>query len=328
MQLEFSIVMPVFNEEGLIGATVESVMKTLDGESSFEVILVNDGSADRTWNRIQRLAEQYVQVKGIAFTRNFGHQAALMAGVSYASGQAVITMDSDGEHPATLLPRMLAAWRRGAKIVQGVRLHSDQLSLTKRFASEAFYRLFSWMAQSKIRPGSADFRLLDRDVVRTIEAHPHASGFLRGFIPWTGFPTEYIEYQQFQRSAGVSKFTRRKMIRLAKEGILGFSVKPLRAAMLIGILTCFVALINLIYTVAVRILSPEAVVPGWATVTSLLALLGGIQLLALGVIGEYIAMIFLTVRNQPDFIVGTTVGFDLPAQASEGIVNLQARSGP
>jgi polyisoprenyl-phosphate glycosyltransferase len=139
--------------------------------------------------------------------------------------------------------------------------------------------------------------------------HPNASGFLRGFIPWTGFRTEFIEFEQGHRTIGVSKFTTKKMLGLARNGIIGFSIKPLRLSMVLGMLTCFFAMVNLLYTLIVRIFYPETVVPGWATVTGLMALLGGVQLLVIGILGEYIAVLFETIRNQPDFIVDEKVGF-------------------
>lgn len=306
---DFSVVMPVFNEGVLIENTVKALMEVLREEPRFEVVLVDDGSGDDTWTHIAALSQTYPQVKGVKFTRNFGHQSALRAGIEHASGNAVISMDSDGEHPVTVVPQMLAKWRAGAKIVQSVRTESKKLSLSKRASSKGFYRLFSWLAETDLQPGMADFRLLDREVVDVLMQHPNASGFLRGFIPWTGFTTEYLEFEQGHRTAGVSKFTTKKMLGLARQGIIGFSVKPLRISMLLGMLTCVFALINLVYTLVVRIFFPETVVDGWATVIGLMALLGGVQLLVIGILGEYIAMMFETIRNQPTFIVDEKVGF-------------------
>lgn len=301
--------MPVFNESELIVRTVDNLVETLAGETNYEVVLVDDGSKDDTWHYISVLGQKYPHVKGVRFTRNFGHQAALRAGITHASGCAVISMDSDGEHPPALVPKMLEKWRGGARVVQSVRAESQRLSLAKRLSSRGFYRLFSWLAETNIQPGMADFRLLDREVVDLLLNHPNASGFLRGFIPWTGFRTEFIEFEQGHRTIGVSKFTTKKMLGLARNGIIGFSIKPLRLSMVLGMLTCFFALINLLYTLIVRIFYPETVVPGWATVTGLMALLGGVQLLVIGILGEYIAVLFETIRHQPEFIVDETVGF-------------------
>ncbi len=306
---EFSVVMPVFNESELIVRTVDNLVETLAQETNYEVVLVDDGSKDDTWHYISVLGQKYAHVKGVRFTRNFGHQAALRAGITHASGRAVISMDSDGEHPPALVPKMLEKWRGGARVVQSVRAESRKLSLAKRLSSKGFYRLFSWLAETDIQPGMADFRLLDREVVDLLLNHPNASGFLRGFIPWTGFRTEFIEFEQGHRTIGVSKFTTKKMLGLARNGIIGFSIKPLRLSMVLGMLTCFFALVNLLYTLIVRIFYPETVVPGWATVTGLMALLGGVQLLVIGILGEYIAVLFETIRHQPEFIVDETVGF-------------------
>ena len=306
---EFSVVMPVFNEGSLIAATVGDLLETLKNEQSYEVVLVDDGSSDDTWQHISALVAQHPPVRGVRFTRNFGHQAALRAGLAHAAGNCVITMDSDGEHPVSLVPGMVAAWRDGAMIVQGIRAESKRLSLFKRFTSRSFYRVFSWLAQTEIRPGAADFRLLDRSVVNLINNHPNASGFLRGFIPWSGFRTEFIDFEQGTRAAGVSKFTTSRMVGLARQGIIGFSVKPLRLSMVVGLLTCLFALVNLVYALVMKIYYPESVVPGWATVTGLVSLLGGVQLVVLGILGEYIAVLFHAVRGQPGFIVGEKAGF-------------------
>lgn len=307
---EFSVVMPVYNEGELIEQTIASLLDALSDEENYEVVLVDDGSRDDTWTHISALSKQYAQVKGLKFTRNFGHQSALRAGIVNASGKAVVSMDSDGEHPVSVVPLMVEKWRAGAKIVQSVRGDSKKLSITKRASSKGFYRLFSWLAGTHIQPGMADFRLLDREVVDVLLNHPHASAFLRGFIPWTGFETEYLEFEQGHRTAGISKFTTKKMFALARQGIIGFSVKPLRISMVLGMLTCFFALLNLVYTMVVRIFYPETVVQGWATVTGLMALLGGVQLLVIGILGEYIAVMFETIRNQPSFIVDEKVGFE------------------
>ena len=306
--------MPVFNEGELIVQTVEKLVTTLQGESDYEVVLVDDGSKDDTWHHIELLGKKYTQVRGVKFTRNFGHQAALRAGIVHATGRAVISMDSDGEHPPSLIPAMLDKWRAGAKVVQSVRKESHKLSLAKRASSRGFYRLFSWLAETGVEPGMADFRLVDREVVDVLLQHPNASAFLRGFIPWSGFDTEYLEFEQRHRAAGVSKFTTKKMLGLARQGIIGFSVKPLRLSMLLGMLTCVFALINLLYTLVVRIFFPEMVVQGWATVTGLMALLGGVQLLVIGILGEYIAVLFEYIRNQPVFIVDKKTGFNRHAE--------------
>ena len=305
--------MPVFNEGALVEHTVSDVLSALSGETSFEIILVDDGSRDDTWHHICALSQQHPSVKGLRFTRNFGHQAALRAGLAHAAGRCAITMDADGEHPPASLPAFIAQWRNGAKVVQGLRADAAHLSFFKRITSKGFYRIFSWLAQTELRPGAADFRLLDRDVVDLLIAHPDASGFLRGFIPWAGYSTTFVEFAQGRRAAGVSRFTTGKMIGLARQGIIGFSVKPLRISMVVGLVTCLFALVNLVYALVMKLTSPDSLVPGWATLTGLIALLGGVQLVVLGILGEYIAVLFQTVRNQPTFIVEETKGFDPPA---------------
>jgi len=226
-------------------------------------------------------------------------------------------MDADGEHPPQLIPTMLEKWRQGARVVQAVRTSCRRLPLAKRLTSRLFYRIFAWMAQTPIPDGAADFRLLDRTVIDVLAAHPNAAGFLRGFIPWAGFETVYIPYRQGLRTAGRSRFSLRKMADLARRGIIGFSVKPLRVSMMLGLLTCLFALANLVYVLVVRLFFPENVVPGWATLAGLLALLGGVQLLVIGILGEYIGILFEIIRNPPPFIIAEDIGFFSPPGAPE-----------
>ena len=305
----FSVVMPVFNEGGLIAQTVGALVQALSGERDYEIVLVDDGSRDSTWADISALCAEDPRVRGLRFTRNFGHQAALHAGMQAAVGRAVITMDADGEHPPALVPVLLEKWRSGAKVVQTLRQAPRQLSWLKRRTSGAFYAVFSWLAETRIQAGSADFRLLDREVVTLLAQHPNAAAFLRGFVPWTGFETAYISFEQGIRTMGRSKFTPGKMMALARKGIIGFSVKPLRLSSLLGALTCLIALATLVHTLVIRLAFPAEAEPGWATIASLLALLGGAQLLTMGILGEYIAVMFETLRNQPPFIVAERRGF-------------------
>lgn len=304
--VEISVVMPAMNERASIGATVRDVASALDGER-FEIVVVDDGSDDGTWDEILRLSEEDPRVGGLKLTRNFGHQAALHAGMRAARGAAVITMDSDGEHPPALLSTLVERWRGGARIVQGLR-DDTGTAMPKRVTSRAYYRLFSWLAGTDMRPGSADFRLLDRGVVEVILAHPNAGAFLRGFVPWTGFDTEYVEYSPGKRTAGKTKFSSNRMFGLARQGILRFSVKPLRISMLIGGLTCIASLCYLVYILFMRIFHGDVTVAGWASVAGLLSLMGGVQLMVIGILGEYVGIIFETLRGQPMYIIDRRCG--------------------
>jgi dolichol-phosphate mannosyltransferase len=306
---EVSIILPAVDEGG-IEDTVASIAASLEGVT-FEIVIVDDGSTDDTWAVTQRLSARSPSVRGIRLTRNFGHQAALYAGIVAAAGRAVVTMDADGQHPAPLLPEMVKHWRAGARVVQGIR-DDQSIAFGKRWWSRAFYRFFSWLAQLPLEPGSADFRLMDRNVVEVLRAYPGAAGFLRGFVPWTGFDTTKIHYRPGQRSSGRSKFSSRRMVALARNGILAFSIRPLRLSLLLGLLTCGFALAYLVFILTVRLFYQSLAVPGWASIAGLLALLGGVQLLVLGIMGEYLGLAVETLRDRPPFIVSETCGSEAP----------------
>jgi dolichol-phosphate mannosyltransferase len=300
-----SVVMPAFNECEALPDTVAAVVDTL-GDREFEVIVVDDGSADRTWEVITNLTGKYPRVRGLRFSRNFGHQSALLAGLSAARGAVSISLDSDGQHPPELIPKMLEMWQNGAVVVQTLRQDCKKIGIFKRITSHGFYRFFSWLAGTAIQPGSADFRLLDRRALDVILANPRSAMFLRGFVPWTGFRTEYLEFELRDRIAGDTKYSLRRMLGLAKQGLTRFSVKPLRLATLLGGVTCLCALGYLGYVIYTRLIGGDYTA-GWASVAGLLSLLGGLQLLIMGILGEYIGMIFEAQQARPPFIVAEQV---------------------
>lgn len=301
-----SVIIPAFNEQESIRATVEETRSVLTGIDC-EIIVVDDGSADGTWAALRELELRIPGLRGVKFARNFGHQAALLAGLRAARGRAVVTMDADGQHPPRLIMEMIPLWRAGALVVQSLRAGDEDLGLLKRVTSRQYYRLFSWLAGTPMRPGSADFRLLDRKVVDLVLAHPRSALFLRGFIPWMGFPTAFLPFAPAARRAGETKYSLPRMLGLAREGVLRFSVKPLRLATLLGTLTCLGSLAYLAYVLAVRLLGGDYV-SGWASMTGLLCLLGGVQLLLIGVLGEYVGMIFEGQLGRPTFVVAEELG--------------------
>jgi dolichol-phosphate mannosyltransferase len=300
---EISVVLPACDEQATLPLLVADVVEALDtAECSFEVIIVDDGSTDDTWRVIQSMARSDGRVRGIRFSRNFGHQAALLGGLASAHGAAVITMDSDGEHPPELLPDMIERWRAGAAVVQGIRSDYQDRNLAKRATSWSFYRLLGAVSSTKVLPGSADFRLLDRFAVDSIVAIPGNNIFLRGLVPWLGLPTDYVEFAASPRLGGRSKFSITRMTRLSVEGILGFSSIPLRLSSIAGIFASGFAFVFLVYVIAVRFLD-GGVVPGWASVAGIVTLLGGLQLLTIGVLGEYVGRLFSDSLGRPPYVV-------------------------
>ena len=296
-----SIVMPAYNEAEALPENVRAVLDSVS-DFNFELVIVDDGSRDGTWRVIEQLAAAHPRVRGLKFSRNFGHQAALLAGLSSAKGRAVVSLDADGQHPPELIPTLVDRWKGGAFVVQTLRKDPEKQSFFKKFTSKTFYRFFSWLADTPISPGSADFRLLDRQALDVILANPRSAMFLRGFVPWIGFTTDYVEFDCKDRIAGTTKYSFKKMLNLAKQGITRFSIKPLRLATLLGTLTCIGALGYLGYVLYTR-LSGHHTIEGWASVAGLLSLLGGFQLLIMGILGEYIGMVFEAQQARPPFIV-------------------------
>jgi polyisoprenyl-phosphate glycosyltransferase len=312
---KISIVMPAYNESESLAETVGDVASQLTG-LDYEIVIVDDGSRDGTWEVIKRLTQDNQRIQGLKFSRNFGHQSALLAGLSAARGAAVISLDSDGQHPPELIPRLIEAWQQGALVVQTLRQDPKSQGKFKRATSRVYYKLFSWLADTPISPGSADFRLLDRRAIDVILSHPRSAMFLRGFVPWTGFRTAYIRFVAKQRTAGKTKYSLARMLNLAKQGIMRFSLKPLRLATLLGSFTCCTALGYLGYVLYTR-LSGGHYTEGWASVAGLLALLGGLQLLIMGILGEYIGMIFEAEQSRPPFIVEDEAGYRATTQRDD-----------
>lgn len=306
---QISVVLPVHDEAGALLPVLQRVADALQGESH-EIVLVDDGSTDASWEVMLDLRARFPQLRGIRFTRNFGHQSAILAGLMAARGQAVIMMDSDGQHPPELIPELLAHWRAGAPVVQAIRTGVADEGVLKRASSRVFYRVFTALAGVEIVRGSADFRLLARPVVQHILASAGPLLFLRGLVPWLGFPTDVVSFRVAPRVAGRSSYGLRRMLRLSVHGLLGFSINPLRLASALGIGVSVLAFGYLVYIVAIWLTS-QAVVPGWASTAGLLAFLGGIQLLTLGILGEYVGRIFVGNQQRPPFVIREQFGAEV-----------------
>ena len=296
-----SVVAPAHNEADSLNRFTQKVICELSAVDH-EIILVDDGSTDRTWGIILELREQYPQVRGLSFTRNFGHQSAILAGLTAARGQAVIMMDSDGQHPESLIPRLIEGWQGGHDVVQAVRTQSEKEGILKRVTSRLFYSILGILSGVKVPRGSADFRLLSRTAVDAVLQSAGPQLFLRGLISWMAFPTSYVPFNAEARAAGRSSYTWRRMIRLSIDGLMTFSIIPLRMAIALGISISALSFLYLVYIVIIWLTSTR-VVPGWASVAGLLSLLGGIQLLTIGVLGEYLGRLFLSNLNRPHFVI-------------------------
>ena len=296
-----SVVIPAHNEKQSLPALVVELAETLSAWPH-EIIVVDDGSTDGTWAEIVAIGHRAPQVHGIRFTRNFGQQAALIAGLRAAVGEAVVTMDADGQHPADLLPSLIDAWQRGHLVVQTIREPSGDEGWLKRTTSDSFYRLWSVLSGVNIVRGASDFRLLDRRVVDALLSIQGSLGFLRGLVHWMGFDIHYVRFEVRSRTGGTPAYTWKRMLAFSVDGLTAFSVVPLRLAIALGLSMALVACAYLGWILFVWVAS-NRVVPGWASTAGLIALIGGIQLFTIGVLGEYVGRIFLKTTDRPQFIV-------------------------
>jgi polyisoprenyl-phosphate glycosyltransferase len=298
-----SIIVPAYKEAGNIQELYQQLVQTLSHmEWPWELIIVDDGSPDGTWEHIVELHGRDHRVKGLRLSRNFGHQYALVAGLSASSGNAVITLDADLQHPPSVIPCLIEEWQKGSKIVHTMRKDPPGLSWTKRFTSRMFYRVFSFLSGVPLSPGMADFRLLDRQVVVEVLKLREKGLFLRGLVQWVGYPSSIVEFECGKRFAGETTYSFRRMLRFAWTGITSFSIVPLRLAIILGLMTSAFAFYQLVDAVYIKLFTTEAV-PGWTSLFVLTSLLFGILFILIGIVGEYIARILEEVRGRPRFIV-------------------------
>ena len=297
-----SIVVPVYNEEENIEhfvLSVEAVMEKLP--YAYEILFIDDGSRDRSREILLELGKKDTHVQSIFLARNSGHQLALTCGTDHADGDAVITMDGDMQHPPELLPVLLAQWETGCDIVQTVRLTTEGVSLFKRLTSKYYYRLLNAMTDVEIQEGGSDFRLMDRKAVLALRRYREHARFIRGIVGAMGFRKTTVEFVAHERFAGRSKFSLHKMISFALDGILAYSVQPLRAAFYVGVFSALLAVLIFLH-VLYETLSGETV-PGWSTIVVCGLFFGGMQMMMLGICGEYIARILQEVKNRPLYLI-------------------------
>jgi glycosyltransferase involved in cell wall biosynthesis len=302
MSTSISLVIPCLNEQENVPALFERIRAELQGRESFEVIFVDDGSTDSTLEVLRDLASKHPELRYVSLSRNFGHQQALKAGLDRASGDCVIMMDADLQHPPALLRQLIDTWRQGFDIVYTVRQANLQLPLFKRLSSRLFYKLINHLTEHPIEEGAADFRLIDRRVASIIASMNDPFLFLRGLIPWLGFKQCSIAYNPDARFSGTTKYSLMRMARLALHGVTSFSVRPLRMATFFGVLISLVAFAYLIYALLAFFFF-DISLPGWSSIVSSILLLGGIQLIMLGIIGEYLGMLYVQSKQRPTYIV-------------------------
>ena len=312
-RLVYSVVAPVYNEEALVTEFCRRAIAALEplGEP-FELVLVNDGSRDSSPEIIRRLHEQDPRIKIINFSKNFGHQIAITAGMDYARGEVVVVIDSDLQDPPEVIPRMIEEWRRGFQVVYGVRGEREGETAFKLATASLFYRLIRKITNVDIPLDAGDFRLMDRKVVNALKSMREQKRFMRGLSVWVGFKQTGITYKRDARKAGETKYPIRKMIRFALDGITAFSYLPLQLASYMGfIIACIVGLAAIIAVIlrVSNLIGPD-VLKGQTTTLVAVLFLGGVQLIFLGIIGEYLGRIYDEVKRRPLYIVAEELGFE------------------
>ena len=293
-----SIVTPVYNEEDNVVFFHDEVTKVMEGLGmDYELIYVNDGSRDKTDLLIHQLAAHDPHVRALTFARNFGHQIAITCGMDFARGDAVITMDGDMQHPPALIPKLIEKWQEGYDVVQTIRTATEDAGFVKKLTSSGYYAVINSISTTPVVPGGSDFRLMDRKALDAFLKFREHSRFIRGIVGGLGFKQTSIEFTAPARHAGVSKFSMKKMVHFAMDGIITNSTVPLRMAFYIGLLAGFAGFLVILH-VLWCVLMGEAV-PGWATMTILISIFGGLNLMCLGIIGEYLGHVFEETRNRP-----------------------------
>lgn len=307
---DVSVIVPCLNEEG----NIEKLFAALHSEFqqmgyTCEYIFVDDGSTDGTLELLRGLSKNNVHVRYLSFSRNFGHQPALLAGMKAATGRACIMLDADLQHPVSLLPRMLELWNAGYKVVNTSRIDGRSTGWLKRYSSKLFYRFLNFLSDYPLLPGSADFRLLDRRVVDAVLTCAGDMQFLRGLIAWCGFRQTSLSYVPESRYAGKTNYSPRRMISLALSGITSFSIRPLRLGIFLSGIFALLSLSEIIYVFYVSLFT-DRTVSGWASLAILISVLGTVVLLLLGIIGEYVGRCFMQGKQRPSYLVAEYGGGD------------------
>jgi dolichol-phosphate mannosyltransferase len=300
---KISIVIPAYNEEGNLSEirkAIDHVFHNLPNYK-YEIIFVNDGSRDRTQDFLEDMSLSFPEVRYIEFSRNFGHQYAVKAGLDLADGNAVISMDADLQHPPALIPEMIRKWEEGYDIVYTIRKYPKSISRFKRSTSDFFYRILSKLSDVELEKGSSDFRLLDASVIDVIRDGTESDVFLRGLVKWVGFRQYAIPFVAGERFAGESKYSLGKMFRFAFTGITAFSVKPLYLAAYLGFFFSLVSLLYIPYVIYSFMNHSE--ISGWASLIMTVVFFGGVQLIILGILGIYMGKIFKQIKGRPNYII-------------------------
>lgn len=309
---KISVVIPMYYEEEVAQECYSKMTQVLLNikDYDYEIICVNDGSKDKTLPILEKIAEEDKKVKVISFARNFGHQCAVTAGLKYVTGDAIVIIDADLQDPPELIPEMLKLWEEGNEVIYGKRKSRDGESAFKLLTAKMFYKTLNALSDVEIPKDTGDFRLVDRKVVDTINTLPEHNKFLRGLFSWVGYKQKAFEYERKERFAGKTKYPLKKMLKLASDGIIGFSSKPLKIVGGLGIITICISFIILIYAILSFTFKWNQLAPGWTSLMVATTFFSGVILISLWMIGEYISRIYDETKGRPQYIINKEINIE------------------
>ena len=322
-----SVVVPVYGSAPILPETHRRLTQALTalGDLDYEIVYVNDGSPDDAGEILRDIVAGDARARLLSLSRNFGHQAAITAGLDHAGGDAVVVIDDDLQDPPEVIAQMVERWRQGSKVVYGVRAARPGDSLFKRASAKLFYRLLQWLSERPIPLDAGDFRLMDRAVVDVLRQMREESRYMRGMVSWVGFQQCALTYERDARYAGESNYSLRHSIRLALDGIVSFSTRPLLLSAAFGALVTFAAFVVMVWLVIEKLVNPESVLPGTTTVVVAVLFMGGIQLVTIGVLGTYLGKVFYETKKRPLYVTAERLGF---ARAETPAAERPGSAGP
>ena len=311
MKKKISLVVPMYYEEKVVQECYKRLTEVLSKieKYDYEIIFINDGSKDKTLELLEEIAKKDFNVKILSFTRNFGHQAAVTAGLKYVSGDAIVIMDADLQDPPELIPDMLKYWEQGNQVIYGKRKSRKGESAFKLLTAKMFYKTLNALSDVEIPKDTGDFRLVDREVVDVINQLPEHNKFLRGLFSWVGFKQIPYEYERKERFAGKTKYPLKKMLKLASDGIISFSTKPLKILGGLGLISIFISFAIMIYAIISYIFKLNELSAGWTSLMITITFFAGVQLLSIWIISEYVARIYDESKQRPQYIIEKKINF-------------------
>lgn len=309
---KISLVIPMYFEEEVVNECYNRTKNVLNKLSSYEheIIFINDGSKDKTLELLEKIAKNDNNVKVLSFSRNFGHQAAVTAGLKFTTGDAAVIMDADMQDPPEVIEKMIELWEQGNEVIYAKRKIREGETKFKLFTAKMFYKMLNSLSDTEIPKDTGDFRLADRKVINVINQLPEHNKFLRGLFSWVGFKQIPLEYERKERSAGKTKYPLHKMVKLALDGITSFSTKPLKILGVLGIFSVLISFIILIYALISFAFNLNHLTPGWTSLMVTMTFLGGVQLLSIWLISEYIGRIYDESKGRPEYIIDKKINIE------------------